>query len=344
MAATRIQARPRADRDCYAIAKPDIPPFYSSTKIESKIRCEGGLEEHRLRDTRSPGSNHKPKIGEPKEANMRVRLVTLSILVMLCVPALAHASTQPIYYLALGDSLAIGVQPSANGDVATKQGYADDLFAVFRTRVRGLRLAKLGCSGETTATMIEGGVCSYGEGSQLAAAVNFLQTHKVGLVTLDIGANDIDHCISLTGIDQTCLTNGLASVGTNLSVILAQLRNAAAPDTRIIAMNYYDPFLAAWTFGPTGQALANASLQVTEGFNNLLDGTYHAFSIPVADVAKVVPYHRLQAGALYQSSSECIFDLDWTWMGAPPPLGPDIHPNAIGYIVIAGAFVEKIAP
>ena len=64
---------------------------------------------------------------------MRVRLVTLSILVMLCVPALAHASTQPIYYLALGDSLAIGVQPSANGDVATNQGYADDLFAVFRT-------------------------------------------------------------------------------------------------------------------------------------------------------------------------------------------------------------------
>ena len=192
--------------------------------------------------------------------------------------------------------------------------------------------------------MIEGGVCSYGEGSQLAAAVNFLQTHKVGLVTLDIGASDIDHCISLTGIDQTCLTNGLANVGTNLPVILAQLRNAASPGTRIIAMNYYDPFLAAWTFGPTGQALANASLQVTEGFNNLLDSTYHAFSIPVADVAKAYRITDFKPVPFINLPLNVFLTLTWTWMGAPAPLGPDIHPNAIGYIVIAGAFVEKIAP
>jgi hypothetical protein len=30
-------------------------------------------------------------------------------------------------------------------------------------------------------------------------------------------------------------------------------------------------------------------------------------------------------------------------MGAPSPFGPDIHPNAVGYAVIAGAFAEKIA-
>ena len=35
--------------------------------------------------------------------------------------------------------------------------------------------------------------------------------------------------------------------------------------------------------------------------------------------------------------------LTWTWMGAPSPFGPDIHPNAVGYAVIAGAFAEKIA-
>jgi hypothetical protein len=34
--------------------------------------------------------------------------------------------------------------------------------------------------------------------------------------------------------------------------------------------------------------------------------------------------------------------LVWTWMGAAPPVGPDIHPNAFGYAVIAGAFVKTI--
>ena len=147
---------------------------------------------------------------------MRNRLVGASILIMLWGSALGYAAAKPTYYLALGDSLAQGVQPSASGmDVATNQGYADDLYALFRTRVRGLSLAKLGCSGETTTTMIQGGICTYAEGSQLAAAVSFLQTHRVGFVTLDIGANDIDHCVSLTDIDATCVTDALSTVGAN---------------------------------------------------------------------------------------------------------------------------------
>ena len=28
----------------------------------------------------------------------------------------------------------------------------------------------------------------------------------------------------------------------------------------------------------------------------------------------------------------------WTWMCVPPPQGPNIHPNAIGYGVIAETF------
>ena len=72
------------------------------------------------------------------------------------------------------------------------RGYVDDLYALLRFRTPGLKLAKLGCPGETTASMISGNVCSYREGSQLAAALAFLQSNKVDLVTIDIGANDID--------------------------------------------------------------------------------------------------------------------------------------------------------
>jgi hypothetical protein len=40
---------------------------------------------------------------------MRIRLVSLSVLMMLWGSALAHATVRPTYSLALGDSLAQGV-------------------------------------------------------------------------------------------------------------------------------------------------------------------------------------------------------------------------------------------
>jgi hypothetical protein len=49
-------------------------------------------------------------------------------------------------------------------------------------------------------------------------------------------------------------------------------------------MNYYDPFLAAWTLGPAGQDLAVESVNVTLAFNYVLEGTYRLFRVPVADV------------------------------------------------------------
>ena len=273
---------------------------------------------------------------------MRIRLVSLSVLIMLCGWAQAQSGTLSTYYLALGDSLAIGIQPSPSGDVPTNQGYADDLYAVFHKRLPSLALAKLGCSGETTTTMIQGGICSYAEGSQLAAALNFLQTHAVSFITLDIGANDIDHCIGVTGINKLCFTNGLASVGANVPQILAELRNAAGPNTAIVAMNYYNPFLAVWTFGPIGQALAEESLQAMLVFNSALESAYQAFSVPVADVAGAYRIRDFTLVPVINLPLNVSLTLTWTWMGAPPPLGPDVHPNATGYTVIAGAFLNKI--
>jgi hypothetical protein len=54
---------------------------------------------------------------------MQIRLLRFSILVALWGSTLTYAAAQPPYYLALGDSLAIGVQPNGSGgDVATNQG------------------------------------------------------------------------------------------------------------------------------------------------------------------------------------------------------------------------------
>ena len=112
---------------------------------------------------------------------------------------LARESGGTSFYLSLGDSLSRGVQPTATGqDVATNRGYPDRLAATLRRHLRHLQLVKLGCSGETTETMIHGGICRYPAGSQLAQAARFLRAHRghTALITIDIGANDPNSCVS----------------------------------------------------------------------------------------------------------------------------------------------------
>jgi lysophospholipase L1-like esterase len=101
--------------------------------------------------------------------------------------AAKFASPHP-FYLALGDSLARGVQPDSTGhSVITDQGYVDDVYADESANVPRLQLVNLGCPGESTTTMINGGICTYAAGSQLAQAVRFLKQHaaQTQLVTID---------------------------------------------------------------------------------------------------------------------------------------------------------------
>ena len=110
---------------------------------------------------------------------LRILLAVAAVAVTACsgspAPGAAHArAAEDTYYLALGDSLSQGVQPDAAGaSVKTRDGYPDQLYAALHRNHPTLQLVKLGCPGETTATMIHGGICRYHAGSQLAAAVAF---------------------------------------------------------------------------------------------------------------------------------------------------------------------------
>jgi hypothetical protein len=190
--------------------------------------------------------------------------------------------------------------------------------------------------------MILGGICEYRRVSQLEQAVEFLQTHTVALVTLSIASDNILHCLTQTGIDQTCVSNGIGLAAANLPYILARLRAAEGPTVPIVAMNYYDPFLGLWIFGPAGKALANQSLDITKFFNQLLAGIYAQAQVPVADVARAFRITNTTPVSSLNVPLNVLLTLAWTWMGLPPPRGPDVHPNAIGYAVIAGAFVQVI--
>jgi lysophospholipase L1-like esterase len=259
------------------------------------------------------------------------------------------ARSQPpaSYYLALGDSLSQGVQPNLRGaSVSTPAGYPDQLYAMLHPSRPGLQLVKLGCAGETTRTMIHGGICRYAGGSQLAAAVAFLHAHRghMSLITLDIGANDPGSCMTRPSVAQlaTCVARFIPQATGNLATIVRKLHQAS-PGTRIIAMNYYLPALGAWRHGLGGQLLARASELVTDGYNHLLTHVYQANGVRVADVfsafhtASFSPQVSVpRFGSLPRNVAAIC---QWTWECAAGPRGPNIHPNETGYQVIAHAFL-----
>jgi lysophospholipase L1-like esterase len=277
---------------------------------------------------------------------LRVLSVILVSASMLWHAAPADAASgSASYYLSVGDSLAQGFQPiggphTNSAAVGYSQGYADQLFKLARDGGQDrLRLVKLGCGGESTATMIEDSRCAYDTGSQLGDAVQFLDAHpgEVAFITIDLGANDI---FLDCGGDPSCF---IPQIATNLPFILDTLREHAGPGVPIVGMNYFAPDVVQWFDDPAAGEAAAASAVL---FNNFLESLYGGAGVPVADVESAfavtdfttlvdlkgvgpVPLSVFNACAL-------------TWLCTAPPLGPDVHANNDGYGVIAQAFATTL--
>ena len=259
-------------------------------------------------------------------------------------PATAKAPPAT-YYLALGDSLARGVQPDAAGvSVATPDGYPDQVYAALHPSRPGLRLVKLGCPGETTVSMMNGGICRYPEGSQLAEAVGFLQAHRgrVLLVTLDIGANDPEACggePSFNRLAKCAVTNVPATAG-HLGTIVTRLKAAAGPGVRIVGMTYYLPALAEWRSGLPGHLVAWTAEKLAAAFNNMLGRVYAQAGIRVANVFGAFDSADFTRPAGTSVPRNVARLCQWTWQCAAPPRGPNQHANRTGYQIIADTFLQ----
>ena len=80
----------------------------------------------------------------------------------------ASVQNTPVYYLSLGDSLSVGIQPNQSdlhrpfpfigaggfGGALSREGFSDQLAAIKRQTISNLHLVKLGCNGESTSSMI----------------------------------------------------------------------------------------------------------------------------------------------------------------------------------------------
>jgi len=198
--------------------------------------------------------------------------------------------------------------------------------------------------------MINGGICTYPMGSQLKQAVAFISKHhaSIKLITIDIGANDLNPCVALTDPTKLlkCLEKAFNVIGTNLATIMATLTAAGGsnlPPT--IGMNYYDPSLANWLKGTAaGKALAKASVPLAQGFASLLSGIYTNFGAKVADVLTAfqtaAPFtQKVTLGGFGKIPLNVAMICTYTWECTAPPVGPNIHANTLGYGIIANAFL-----
>jgi lysophospholipase L1-like esterase len=271
-------------------------------------------------------------------------------------PATPSATKVPEYYLSLGDSLAVGVQPNPRGtSLPTSHGYPDQLLALLRGHGRVLSLVKLGCPGETTVTLLHGGICEYsgdrrdsltgGGGNQLAAALGFLRAHQghVPLITIDIGANDLAPCVELApaAAATACAKSAIATVKLNVAKILAALRTAD-PRATIAGMTYYAPQLVEWLSGTVGRAHAVGVLPLVAEGNAVLTADFLAAHARVADVFTAFKDTDLAGESILPGSGRVptavALICEWTWACAAPPVGPNAHANTTGYGVIAATF------
>ncbi len=258
------------------------------------------------------------------------------VLLFLLVPALVAAfaltgdttySTPPSNYVALGDSLAVGVGAS---DPATT-GYVP-LFRDFLKSEGGLdakvSLNNLGHGGDTSTTLISHG--------HLAAAVAELARNSdrnpnndVEVITVDIGGNDVFPLLFVCGggFTPACIaavSGTFATFSGNFDSILDDLRTAAGPDTTIIVMTYFNslvnpgcPFSAS---APLGDIVLEGGGPLPAGLNDLIRSIAAAHD---AEVADLVP------GGVFPA------------LLGPSEIQPDcLHANDDGYEIIADEFAD----
>jgi lysophospholipase L1-like esterase len=295
----------------------------------------------------------------------RILVPLLAMAMLAALTGMATAKTVktkagPRYYLALGDSLSQGQQPNLQGVTSnTNEGYTDDLYQTELTRIHNLQLVKLGCGGETTQSMITGkgnthaayNHCHPAGGSQLAAAVKFLKAHhakgEVPLITIDIGANDVDNCA--TDPDPVaCAGTGTNEIATDVPKILAAIKKAAPKGTTLVGMNLYDPVLGGYfaPAGSTANGLATLSVALVKNINDKLATADSAAGFKTADVATAfdtyIPFTTTVPWQGNQIPVAVATVCAWTWACSTPPSGPNIHANKNGYLEIASVFAKVI--
>lgn len=265
-------------------------------------------------------------------------IIGTSGLIPLCAQPFPHKNSP---YLALGDSLAFGYTPLVPpGDLAGYHGYPQIVASQYP-----LQLTNPSCFGETSGHFIDLSLLpdlgcaawraslpmfvTYGATeTQLEYAVTFLKQNKTtGLVTIDIGINDLGVLLELTcGGDVTCAIQGeagvLAAYSRHLIKIYGSIR-AAGYSGPIVAVNVY-----ASNYSDPTELLGIVPL------NAILTSITGAFGGKVADVFTV-----FASAAAPFGGNTCATGL----LVETSPGVCDAHPSPAGAALIAETVLKQIS-
>ncbi len=274
---------------------------------------------------------------------LAVLFTVTGLLVALAAPGAAAASSRPIEYLALGDSLAFGYNPY--GDPAKPAGYVN--YAGMTADMLRDKVTNASCPGETSSHFIdlEGpdhgcGAWRFGLGAPLHVAYNtsqldfvdaFLASHpKTRLITIDMGANDVgalrDHCMQQTD-PMSCFQGGLpgvlATLSANMDTIYHHIRVDAGYKHKVVALTVYSP---NYTDQLTTMAIAAANQVVVDrtlAWNGIVADGFAAFAAATASHGG----SSCAAGLLIPLASGS---------------GCDDHPSAAGHKLLAKTIVRAV--
>jgi len=238
-------------------------------------------------------------------------------------------------YLALGDSIAFGYNPTVPVNLNNYHGYPQFVsIGIFQ------KIANASCFGETSGSFLSTTAPDFGcrqwkqegnplfvaySGTQMDYAVSYLLNNPdPDFVTINIGGNDLALLQVNCNFDVTCELAGLPTVlatyGQNLFTIFTNLRVQAKYKGPIVLLTYY-----AFNYADPTQVGAFTEL------NGIASGIATSFGAKVADGFKAfqiatTPFggDSCKAGLLIKlSSGTC-----------------DTHPSLAGQILLAATVVE----
>jgi len=282
---------------------------------------------------------------------MRLLIAAVALLAMLATtmlagPALHSAladSNRPQEYLALGNSVAFGFNPSPSIDRSNADnfiGYPTPVAAALKEA-----LTNASCPGETSSHFISLAGSDHGCGayranfplhvaystSQLDYADGFLQSHPQTLVvSIDIGANDLFVLEEGCSFNVNCILAGLpgmlATLSANLNTIYGHIRNLDGYTHKLVALTYYslnysDPVGTA-VISQVNQAVASRTL----AWKGIVADGFGAFA----------------AASTAFGGDTCAAGLRIVVVSSP--LTCDIHPSPAGRDLLAQAIVNALRP
>jgi lysophospholipase L1-like esterase len=243
-------------------------------------------------------------------------------------------------YLALGDSIAFGYDPTVVNPTPDKYIGYPERVADIEHLLQSKKEVNAACPGETSGSFLVLGApdnhcqdfkAAFGlhtnyPGSQLSFATSELASNKhINLVTLSIGGNDLllleQTCTSSSGqLDPTCVGAGLPAVlsayGQSLFGILTAIR-----------ANYNGTLIVMTSYVPNANPLFQTAIMALDG---VMVGVAAPFGVKFAD-----GYTAFQLASAPFGGDPCAAGL---LIRLPASLGGgcDVHPSPLGRDILAG--------